>query len=315
MSSSDCLRRKCTGLFICALALALALLSVSIEAQESQQKAEFGTPVVINDVTVDGKTMTHEINGNKLTCNLYGKGSPVIVMISGFGAPQKYWAPILDDLANMTSVFTYDRPGYGQSEFHEDGQPIDGQKSADDLKALLENADIDPPYLILGHSMGCKIARLFCASNPDLVCGLILEDPGHEDVKKAHLAIMTEEERETVEKMESGMSQNLSGAMKYEYLATDITNEQLRQSAPLPNIPFVVVSSGVRRAPPIFSEETQKKWIEIGKQHVSKLAKLIPGGKHTVLEQAGHNIHLDDPAAFVGIIENVITAIDGKSTD
>jgi len=52
---------------------------------------------------------------------------------------------------------------------------------ANELHQLLVNAKIDPPYILVGHSLGGFTVRVFASQYPDEVVGMILVDSGHED--------------------------------------------------------------------------------------------------------------------------------------
>jgi pimeloyl-ACP methyl ester carboxylesterase len=51
-----------------------------------------------------------------------------------------------------------------------------------DLHALLGAADIPGPYVLVGHSAGGMIVRLYASTYPDDVVGMVLLDTTHEDV-------------------------------------------------------------------------------------------------------------------------------------
>ena len=50
-----------------------------------------------------------------------------------------------------------------------------------DLHALLTAAAIPGPYVLAGHSFGGLVARLYAATYPDEVVGMVLIDAAHED--------------------------------------------------------------------------------------------------------------------------------------
>lgn len=51
-----------------------------------------------------------------------------------------------------------------------------------DIYVLLKNLDVPKPYILVGHSYGGKIARLFASMYSEDLGGLILEDTQHEDI-------------------------------------------------------------------------------------------------------------------------------------
>ena len=68
---------------------------------------------------------------------------------------------------------------------------------AEDLHNLLVNANIEGPYILVGHSMGGWIIRLFADRHPEDVVGMVLVDGGHPDtIKKMIERIPPESEGE-----------------------------------------------------------------------------------------------------------------------
>ena len=75
---------------------------------------------------------------------------------------------------------TYDRAGYGWSDAGTSQQT--GDDVAADLHALLVNAGLTPPYVLVGHSLGGLYVRSFTAKYPAEVAGLVLVDSSHEQM-------------------------------------------------------------------------------------------------------------------------------------
>jgi len=85
----------------------------------------------------------------------------------------------MPEIALMTRVCARDRAGYGWS----DPDPrLAAGRMVDDLRALLDQAGESGPYLLVGHSMGSSVARLFASRYPQDVVGMVWVDPVHEDM-------------------------------------------------------------------------------------------------------------------------------------
>lgn len=250
---------------------------------------------------IDGKA---DVGGRKLRYRVYGTGDPPVVLVSGFGAPQVVWDPIIPALAARTTVVTYDRAGYGESELG--SRPVDGMETARDLHTLLEKAGIPGPYILVGHSYGGDIVRLFASMYPKEMAGLVLEETQHEEILEAHRSLMKGKELEEFNRMLSMQPPGLTGGPKAESEARETTRRQLRESGQLPRIPLTVLTAGRRPPWSMFSEETAARMAEVGVEYQKKLVGLIPGGKLIPVEDAGHNLHHDKPEVVIRAISEMI---------
>jgi pimeloyl-ACP methyl ester carboxylesterase len=251
-----------------------------------------------------------DVGGRKLDCCVYGKGSPTIVLVSGFGAPQAYWNWVVPDLAAQTTVVTYDRAGIGKSEIGD--LPTHGEQSAKDLHVLLEKLNVPQPYILVGHSYGGRVVRLFASMYPDVMGGLILEDAQHEDVPDEQKKILKGKDLEAFEQMVARFSTPENPKTEADY--RNITMEQVRKSKPLPPIPFIVLTAGDRSKaiPPMFSDEAKEQIARLELEMQQKLVTLIPGGRQIIVEGVGHNIHAEKPEALIAPVVEMINEMREK---
>jgi pimeloyl-ACP methyl ester carboxylesterase len=114
-------------------------------------------------------------DGRAVNLRCMGRGSPTVILESGFGADSTAWAGVQPDVARLTRVCAYDRAGYG----HSDAGPAarDGAAIARDLDGALTAAGIKGPFVLVGHSAGGLYARLFAARRRADAAGLVLLDP------------------------------------------------------------------------------------------------------------------------------------------
>lgn len=94
-----------------------------------------------------------DIGGFRLHINCMGQGTPTVVMDAGAGAPSITWGLVPSEIAKFTRVCIYDRAGFGWSDPNL-RVPRTSQQSVDELYALLTKAEIKPPYILVGHSLG-----------------------------------------------------------------------------------------------------------------------------------------------------------------
>ncbi|WP_116198726.1 alpha/beta fold hydrolase [Amycolatopsis circi] len=99
---------------------------------------------------------------------------PVLVFLHYWGGSARTWRPVLDRLPGQAAV-TVDLRGWGRSR--ELPGPYTLQQYADDTKAVLADAGVTD-YLLVGHSMGGKVAQLVASTRPAGLAGLVLVAPG-----------------------------------------------------------------------------------------------------------------------------------------
>jgi pimeloyl-ACP methyl ester carboxylesterase len=121
-----------------------------------------------------------DVGGHRLHLSCVGKGSPTVVLDAGLGGFSLDWDAVLSEIATSTRVCAYDRAGLGWSE--PGPSPRSPQQFASELHALLTNAGVPGPYVLVAHSISGKTARLFASQHPNEVAGMVLIDARHESV-------------------------------------------------------------------------------------------------------------------------------------
>jgi pimeloyl-ACP methyl ester carboxylesterase len=119
-----------------------------------------------------GKLYT--VNGHLMHLYCSGEGSPAIVLESGLGDDFTLWAKVQPSLSVTTRTCSYDRAGFGWSESQPG--PRDSDSIADQLHALLMQAGITKPVVLMGHSAGGLHIRAYATRFPRDVAGLIFVD-------------------------------------------------------------------------------------------------------------------------------------------
>lgn len=150
---------------IVALIIALAILGAIYEpiAEAADAKA-YPPPGQLVDV-----------GGHRLHINCMGTGSPTVVIEAGLGDWSTSWRGVVQpEVAKTTRVCTYDRAGLGWSDAN--SLPSDAAQFAKELHTLLENANVPGPYVMVGHSLGGFIVRIFAHDYASEVAGVVLVD-------------------------------------------------------------------------------------------------------------------------------------------
>lgn len=120
-----------------------------------------------------------DVGGYRLHIFCQGEGSPTVVMDAGLGASSLMWALVQPQVSTTTRVCVYDRAGLGWSDTSP--KPRTATVMVDELHTLLQNANIQGPYVMVGHSTGGMMVRLYAHSYPSEIAGMVLVDAQHEN--------------------------------------------------------------------------------------------------------------------------------------
>lgn len=115
-----------------------------------------------------------DVGGYRLHIHCIGEGSPTVILEAGTGGSSLDWSLVQPALAATTRVCAYDRAGYGWSD--NATSPRTSQQTTAELHTLLTNANIDGPYVLVGHSIGVIHTEAYLDSYPTEVAGLVMVD-------------------------------------------------------------------------------------------------------------------------------------------
>ncbi len=126
-------------------------------------------------------------DGRRMNLLCEGRGAPTVILEAGAGGSTLEWHKVQPALAKVTRVCAYDRAGMGFS----DAGPLPRTAAAvvADLEALLRAAHIQPPYVMVAHSLGSYYLRLYADRHLRQVAGMVLVDPSVEDQDRRFSAI------------------------------------------------------------------------------------------------------------------------------
>jgi pimeloyl-ACP methyl ester carboxylesterase len=269
--------------------------------------------------------------GRRMYLKCRGRGAPTVVLVGGLRASADDWnisdkskPTVFTGVGKFTRVCVCDRPGtpVGEKPSRSDAvpQPTTAKDAVADLHALLSSAGETAPYVLVGHSYGGLVVRLYASSYPKEVSGLVLVDALSEGLQDAETHEQWAIQRKLIE---GDVRESVALYPALERIDVDRSFKQIRAAPPLRSIPLVVLSAdrpwGPQVAPMIASgklaadtppdfgyvtDAAQKKAHE-------QLATLVPNAKHITKTNSGHEIHKEQPQLVIDAIREVVEAVRG----
>jgi pimeloyl-ACP methyl ester carboxylesterase/ketosteroid isomerase-like protein len=273
-----------------------------------------------------------DIGGLRLLLDCVGTGSPTVIIDGGAGTWSVHYRHIQDALAGDTRVCTFDRAGLGRS-----GAAPGPRTSSDgvtELHALLRAAEIEPPYVLVGHSYGGYGALIYHRRYANEVAGVVLVESGHRQqwerlpaeiwasVEAAVPAMFAFADAVAADQIPAAelppwpgdlpaehraeyeqavLRPELHRTIAEEFAGARVSAHQV-PSEGLEDLPLVVLSAGrsfdafIGTGMPI--EPANQVWTELQRE----LASLSSSATHLISEAATHDIHRDDPGMVVDAI-------------
>lgn len=268
----------------------------------------------------------------KMYLECRGSDSPVVVLIAGQRGSAAEWhltesksvppsPAVYGTVAEFARVCAYDRPGtpVGESFSRSDPapQPTTAAAATADLHALLRSAGVSPPYVLVGHSAGGTVARLYASTYPDEVRGMVLVDALGEGLQDAQTPAQWAIQRLL---LEGDLTESLREYPDIERFDADTTFMQLRAAPPMRPMPLAVLSADASIGQ-LVEELAARGQLPAGvpadfgyvteiaqRAAQAKLAALVPGARHVTNTNSGHNIHREQPQLVVSAIRDVVAA-------
>jgi len=237
-----------------------------------------------------------DVGGHSLRMRIRGHGGPVVVFEGGgrgsVGAPLEMWCELQPAVSKFTTTVTYDRAGIGMSD--PGPEPRDARQIARELHTALHNAGLAPPYLLVGHSFGGPLNRVFAGMYPDEIAGMVLVDPTQEEFIN----------RDPSPAARQGNNPDNDWKEAQSSLA------EAHESRVPTNVPVVLITGmGPRVFPAYLSEKkiqeykaNHQLWLKF---HVEWLKK-VPNGQHIITENSGHDVVIREPELIINAIQRIV---------
>lgn len=313
MSKSKVKRLNVQQFRLLLLLLIITVLSLSINVQAE-------------DKPYPGRLV--DIGTHRLHINCTGEGTPSVIIDSGIGGFSLEWVRIQHNLSKDVRVCSYDRAGYGWS----DPGPIPRTTAriSRELHALLSEAKVPGPYVLVGHSFGGYNIRYFASDYPELVAGLVFIDSSHpeqfntEEFKRVEQPQATkyknsirihlirpiiaenypQDKKQLAFRLMSTLKSKSTLISESDFMQISAKQVAVRSHQQPYTFPVVIITRGKRVWPHNeLGDLREQQWSNL--QH--DLENLAIKPDHFMAYNSGHVVHLDQPEL---VSENILLAVN-----
>lgn len=251
------------------------------------------------------------------------KGAPFVFLLHGFTGSSADWIDIIPGLSEKFSYTAIDLIGHGKSDSPTNVDIYITNSIVQQLNEVFKYFTEDKFFLI-GYSMGGRAALSYAVQFPEKLSGLVLESTsaGITDENLRNERRQSDEnisqmigEKSIEEFIEYWMNQNLFASLKKLPEEKIVKSERLKARNQKIGLINSLKGFGTGVMPALHDKvrlikcntllitgELDKKFTQLN----SELVKSLPSAKHVILENTGHNVHLEKPEEFVGIVNEYL---------
>ena len=251
---------------------------------------------------------TVDLGGRRLFFQRFGSGRPTIVFESGGDDGAESLADLARRVQSFAPALIYDRAGLGRSD--PAPRPRTIQDAVADLHALLHAAEAPGPYLLVGHSYGGLIARLYAHRHPHEVAGLVLLDVPPPDLSLRELRLLPPpapgEPAALAECRSNAMAEWSDPSSSLEGFDRAASAAQIQATGDLGSLPMVVITAGIDEWPDGFPAEIARSMEQDWLAAQQELAALSTNSAQIIATESNHSIQECQPDLVVEAIRTLI---------
>jgi pimeloyl-ACP methyl ester carboxylesterase len=249
-----------------------------------------------------------DVGGYCLFFQSVGSGQPTIVFESGGDDGADSLAQVARQVQSFSRALIYDRAGLGQSD--PAPRPRTIQDAVADLHALLHAAQVPGPYLLVGHSYGGLIIRLYAHTYPHEVVGLVLLDVPPADLSLRELRLLPpplpQEPAALTDARNMAAAEWKDPFNTREGFDRAASAAQLQATGQLGSLPLVVITAGIDEWPDGFpaaiARAMEQDWMDA--QH--ELVALSTDSTHIIATESTHSIQECQPDLVIDAIRSLV---------
>lgn len=240
-----------------------------------------------------------QTRSGRLTYIVSGEGHPAIVLFNGAGVSLEGWRPLYPAIEQLGTVFAWNRFGMQGSDAPGDRQS--GAVVIASLRELLGYAGLQPPYVLVAHSLGGLFANLFARLYPQEVAGVLLLEanhPGDKEALKGHEDQLVRSLGKLMELPELFLRANV----ETELASVDDTVQEIASAGEFPAVPLRVITGGLTpRGHAVSPAVAGAK-----RAHQDELARLSPLAEQVIAQKSGHFPQLTEPELVLEVLRGLV---------
>lgn len=262
--------------------------------------------------------MVIESNGTRIHVRQRGSSELALVFLHYYGGSSRTWDGVASELADRYRIVATDHRGWGDSD-----APADGYRIADlaaDAQGVIEALELRR-YVLVGHSMGGKVAQLIASRRPNGLEGLVLVAPSPPTPM-----LLSDEQRETLagaystrESVEFVIDHVLTAkrldAARREQVIEDSLRAAPQAKAAWPNVAMredIAAATASIDAPTIVISGELDQVDSVATLQAELLPRIPHAAMH-VLPGTGHLSPLEAPVEVARLIAGFVAAIESGS--
>jgi pimeloyl-ACP methyl ester carboxylesterase len=282
-----------------------------------------------------------DIGGRTLNIYCSGEGSPTVIFASARTAPGYVWTPTQRGVAAFARACWYDRADLGWSDSGPDPEWADA--AARDLHLLLRNAGLRPPFVLVGHSFGGYVIRMYQDAYPGEATGMVFADTALEDA--GTIQGMPHREMPRIPRsVILGLSTVLGQLRMIRFMASDpgpapkhwtphewdilarlgrqrnilladaklgpgrASDDLVRRASGLAEMPMIVLSQGNPSSPSSAGPGVLRGWVDLQRRFAQRSRR----GRQVLVPDSGHGMPQEAPDAIISAVREIVTIVRGE---
>jgi pimeloyl-ACP methyl ester carboxylesterase len=223
---------------------------------------------------------------------LEGHGPLTVVFEAGLGDTLDVWSLVQAQLDGCARTVAYNRAGYLGSD--PASGPRDSVTIVAELRGELRSRNIEPPYVLVGHSLGGLYMQYFARNFPTETAGLLLLDSTH-----WNQGLALDADANTAYTRRTTVTLFMPWIMRRELSDSSAAGEQVHSSPQAHGVPTIVLSATRSAQPLAASAQVHELQLQ------DDIAADFPGSAHERVDDAGHYIQRDRPEVVVEAVRRL----------